>query len=202
MPDAVRNEYRERIASLLRGRSAEHPGLVLSHEAELAVEALQAEIEPRQKPESGDLAWINDWANKLVGNVARIAGVLHIAKYGLARERVEVAEVAAAVEIGRFMLAHASAAYAAMNRSPSLSAAALLLPYVHELRQGGAESVSHTELHKRARGRGGFDKADAVLSALETLESHGFVRRLAPPQHKGSGRPASPRFVVNPLWEP
>ena len=54
----------------------------------------------------------------------------------------------------------------------------------------------------RAAPRGRFAKATDLEPALRMLEEHGYLRRVdpEPSQHPRSrGRPASPRFLVNPL---
>ena len=50
--------------------------------------------------------------------------------------------------------------------------------------------------------RGRFRKATDLEPALRLLEEHGYLRRLDPEPSRdsqGRGRPASPRFLVNPL---
>jgi hypothetical protein len=54
----------------------------------------------------------------------------------------------------------------------------------------------------RAAPRGRFPKATNVEPALQLLEEHGYLRRVDPEPSRdphGRGRPASPRFLVNPL---
>jgi hypothetical protein len=50
--------------------------------------------------------------------------------------------------------------------------------------------------------RGRFPKATDLEPALRLLEEHGYLRRVDPEPSRdphGRGRPASPRFLVNPL---
>ena len=59
---------------------------------------------------------------------------------------------------------------------------------------------SRRDAHQAARGR--FRKATDLEPALRLLEEHGYLRRVDPEPSRdphGRGRPASPRFVVNPL---
>ena len=54
----------------------------------------------------------------------------------------------------------------------------------------------------RAAPRGRFAKATDLEPALRLLEEHGYLRRVDPEPSqdpRGRGRPASPRFLVNPL---
>jgi hypothetical protein len=54
--------------------------LELTPEADAAVLGLEAEIEPQLAPGAG-LGHITDWASKLTGATARIAGLLHLAEH-------------------------------------------------------------------------------------------------------------------------
>ena len=54
----------------------------------------------------------------------------------------------------------------------------------------------------RAAPRGRFPKATDLEPALRLLEEHGYLRRVDPEpsqEPRSRGRPASPRFLVNPL---
>jgi replicative DNA helicase len=54
----------------------------------------------------------------------------------------------------------------------------------------------------RAAPRGRFAKATDLEPALRLLEEHGYLRRVDPEPSqdpRSRGRPASPRFLVNPL---
>jgi replicative DNA helicase len=65
----------------------------------------------------------------------------------------------------------------------------------------GRSQFSRRDAH-RAAPRGRFAKATDLEPALRLLEEHGYLRRVdpAPSQDpRGRGRPASPRFLVNPL---
>jgi replicative DNA helicase len=48
--------------------------------AERLTQAQEA-LEPRLDPQGGDLGHIADWAGKLIGTTARIAGLLHAAEH-------------------------------------------------------------------------------------------------------------------------
>jgi hypothetical protein len=57
---------------------------------------------------------------------------------------------------------------------------------------------SRRDAHQAARSR--FHKATDLEPTLALLEEHGYLRRVdANPAGSKGGRPASPRFLVNPL---
>ena len=85
VPDDVAAAYDALCSSLLalpeqRERDGELiPTLVhFDDEAQLIIEDFARQLEPRLGP-GGDLAALADWANKLVGGIARLAGLLHFA---------------------------------------------------------------------------------------------------------------------------
>ena len=111
--------------------------LTLDADAAAAVLAFEAEVEPRLHPHSGDLAHIADWASKLVGAVARVGGLLHLA----ARLRdgwalpVNEATITDAIAIGRYLTDHALATFDLMGGvDPTLDDASYLLAWIERNR--------------------------------------------------------------------
>jgi hypothetical protein len=84
-----------------------------------------------------------------------------------------------------------------MGADPRVGDARWLLAWISRTDQ---VQFSRRDAHRAARSR--FRKAGDLEPALRLLEEHGYLRRVDPEpsrdQH-GRGRPASPRFVVNPL---
>jgi replicative DNA helicase len=211
VPDETVETYRMELQALARSlldeaEAARMVGsgdllvLTLDTDAAAAVLAFEAEIEPRLHPHHGDLAHIADWASKLVGAVARIAGLLHLA----ARLRdgwalpVNQATITDAIAIGRYLTDHALATFDLMGGAdPTLDDARYLLAWIERT---GAKAFTRRELFT-ALPRGRFAKVDALDPPLALLVEHSYLRLLPPPERSaGPGRPASPGFEVNPLW--
>ena len=167
-------------------------------DASEALARFEAEIEPRLLPGAGDLAWLAEWVNKLAGKIARVAALLHLAEHGASGPQAVAARTMdAAIRIGRYFLAHAEAAYRAMRREPALANAEALLSYLRRL---DGEVFSARDLHRKANGCAAFRTAESVKSALETLEAHQYVRRVASQSKPGPGRSPSEQYRINPLW--
>ena len=89
MPDAAWCAYAELFGAVLTLPAMivedgnPHP-LDLGPEAAALFLSFEAELEPRLG-EFGDLAPVADWAGKLAGAVARLAGLLHIAAHSARR---------------------------------------------------------------------------------------------------------------------
>jgi replicative DNA helicase len=82
-----------------------------------------------------------------------------------------------------------------MGVDPRVDDARWLLDWISRT---GQAHFSRRDAHQAARGR--FRKAADLEPALALLEEHGWLRRVdADPVGAKGGRPASPRFLVNPL---
>jgi replicative DNA helicase len=82
-----------------------------------------------------------------------------------------------------------------MGADPRVDDARWLLDWIGRT---NLTQFSRRDAHQAARGR--FRKAADLEPALALLEEHGWVRRVdADPVGSKGGRPASPRFIVNPL---
>jgi hypothetical protein len=104
---------------------ADIPTIRLSQEAQELHLRLQRAIEPRL---AGDLEEIVEWANKYCGNVARIAGVLHMAEHGPNGE-VSAECITNAMRIGEYLMGHAMAVFERANTSPAEKDARVLLAW-------------------------------------------------------------------------
>jgi hypothetical protein len=85
-----------------------------------------------------------------------------------------------------------------MGADPRLDDARWLLDWITRTNR---TQFSRRDAH-RAAPRGRFPKATDLEPALRLLEEHGHLRRVDPEPSRdprGRGRPASPRFLVNPL---
>ena len=201
----VEGEYQRRLTALLRLRreqgDRDAEGLRLSPDGWAILNSLRGEIEPRLAEGSGDLHWLSDWANKLPGALARVAGLLHLAQTPDPRESSEVSgeTVSAAVRLAPYLIDHARAAFGAMGQDPAIASAQRLLPYIAGLSR---ERFSVRDLHQQARGRAEFARAPSVKAALAVLAQLDYVRPVEATAPSGPGRPPSEVYAVNPLWAP
>jgi hypothetical protein len=169
--------------------------LTFSPEANELLLAFERELEPRLAP-GGDLGALADWGSKLAGAVVRIAGLVHLAenlKTGY-REPITAETFAAARAIGEYFLAHAIAAHGLMGSGTALGGARVLLGW---LMKTCVPKFSKRDAHRAHQAR--FARATDLDSALELLETHGWIRRQ--PDLPGSplgGRPPSAVYDVHP----
>jgi replicative DNA helicase len=202
VPAAVADRYslelRALAASLAVPAGDDGPALLaLDPAAGELLLTFERELEPRLAAGSGDLAHLAGWAAKLAGATCRLAGLLHLAGHlrdGWAQP-VAGDTVASAVRLAGYLVEHARAVFDLMGADPRVDDARWLLEWINRTDQA---QFSRRDAHQAARGR--FRKAADLEPALALLEEHGWVRRVdADPVGSKGGRPASPRFLVNPL---
>lgn len=206
----VADHYRVELQALARSlldeaeaaRLAESDELVvltLDQDAAAFLLAFEAEIEPRLAADHGDLGHVAGWGSKLVGAVARIAGLLHLAEHlrtGWSAP-VSAETIQAALTIGRYLTEHALAAFGLMGSDQLLDDTQYVLGWIERT---ATERVTRRDLFT-ALPRGRFPRVDDLDPALALLEGYGYLRRIEQPKPKGAGRPPSPVYEVNPRWE-
>jgi hypothetical protein len=203
---AARAAYKARMKALLalepgsdeEGKPRPHL-LRLSTEARAVHRELMRWLEPRliKGAELGD---ITDWAGKLAGAVARIAGVLHMAERAgdPAPWDTPVGEDAMnrAIAIGFYLIDQAKVAFRLMGETVDSLAHRVLV----WLRDSSTERFTARDAQRVLGER--VKNVREVRDVLAVLSRCRYIR-LAPVREKpkGKGRPPSPTYEVNPLWQ-
>jgi hypothetical protein len=204
MPKRIAHDYATAVGNLIRiptthdddGEIRGH-GLEVESQAREVFFAFKGEIEPQLGP-GGELEPLADWANKLPGLVLRLAGILHMADHA---DEVRVASARSigpeamdrAIALGRYLLAHARAAFGLMAADPLVEDAKLVLGFVQ---RKGLATVTARELLRGMQAR--FRSAGNLEPVIEILSRHGFLIELQSPYNPEGGRPER-RFAINPL---
>ncbi|MCK2238065.1 YfjI family protein [Crossiella sp. S99.2] len=199
----VANAYHRQLTELtlrLNDR-AEHPAeLAFSPEANAAMRALQAEIEPRLRPRA-DWAHITGWGNKYAGSVARLAGLLHLARHTDIPDRTPITAdtFAGARQLGEYFAAHALAAFEHMATTPTDDTALAVLRWIERTPQ-----ISFTRRDAFAATRSSrIRRVTDIDPALTMLEDLGHIRRAPEPDRAGArGRKPSPVYFTHPQHRP
>jgi hypothetical protein len=202
VPISVRQEYCDRLTTLLKlpvPEPGSPPHTILPDGfGQSAFREFEAWIEP-QLGEFGELGYMQDWGGKLLGAVARIAGLLHMAEHSEKpapwTHRVTGQTAKAAMRIGYYLIAHAKVAYAEMGADPVLEDAKYILRW---MKSRELETFTRRDLHQATRGR--FKKVEALEPGLSLLVSHGYIRQQAYDEKGRPGRRQSIGYAVNPLW--
>ena len=161
-------------------------------------------LEPRRHPLYGDLSPIGAWANKLDGQIARIAGLLALTRLSLGKTSskssepwtVSVEDVKNACQIADYLIEHADLAHRLWRGQHAVlsTEATQLLDWI---RAHGQNEFTVRDAAQALRGRRIFREAGAVHQAATVLASRGHLRAITA-EHTGPGRPPSPRYAVNP----
>jgi replicative DNA helicase len=202
VPPAVADRYTLELQALAAGLTTpagdDDPALLTLDQAagELLL-GFERELEPRLAAGSGDLAHLAGWAAKLAGATCRLAGLLHLAGHlrdGWAQP-IGAETFDGAARLAGYLVDHALTVFNLMGADPRVDDARWLLDWIS---RANLTQFSRRDAHQATRGR--FRKAADLEPALALLEEHGWVRRVdADPVGAKGGRPASPRFIVNPL---
>jgi hypothetical protein len=197
VPVPVAQRYSANVSSV--AETADHLDAVrvlgLAPEASAVLTAWRTELEPLRRP-TGDLGVIQGWGSKLDGATVRIAGLLHLAQHPADdwSAPIDGRTMAAAVEIARYLIPHALAAFDAMGADEQLNAARHILRWIQSKQLG---SFSKRDCHRGLSSR--FKRADELDRPLQILEERGWIRgRDTNDTNRPSGRPRSPSFDVHP----
>jgi replicative DNA helicase len=197
IPDDVRDGYTAGVRALVLTLAewTDPAVLMLTPDAAELLLTTAEDLEPRLGPD-GDLGHIADWASKLIGATARIAGLLHLAAnlhdgWG---KPITAETMAAAVRAAGYFTAHALAAFDGMGVEPAVEDARAVLAWLERTRP---ERFTRREAHM-GLSRSRFPKVGDLDAPLDLLEQHGYIRRLPEPEREGPGRRPSPAYEVHP----
>lgn len=190
----IEQEYHDIILSILN-HPIDHKSAHKLYLNEKAYEmwrlyALAIEI---KMAEGGPLAFITDWAGKLPGQLARIAGLIHIARYALsAPSTVEISDtdMHSAIKIANCLEIHALCAFDLMGTDPALEGAKAILRWIEKNRWC---QFTFRDCHYAHKSR--FKKANEMQAAIDWLLEHYYIKEQE--QEKKAYRP-SRIFLVNP----
>lgn len=196
IPEDVRDAYAGSLRALVLTLAEwEDPAVLMltPDAAERLLTAAEA-LEPRLGPD-GDLGHIADWASKLIGAVARVAGLLHLAAnlrdgWGMP---ISAETMAAAIAAGQYFTAHALAAFDGMGADPLLDDARHALAWIARSQE---KTFPKRALFRAQQAR--FRKITDLDPVLALLEQHGYIRLVDQPERSGPGRKPSPEYAIHP----
>jgi len=145
--------------------------------------------------DGGELSHIQDWGGKLPGLVARVAGLIHVARHGDGSPEdhpVSDLDMDLAIEWGTAVKSHTLAAFDYMGADQALEDARTILKWIGRIKK---TEFTFRECHHGNQRK--FPRAEAVEPAIRVLEERHFIRER--PHGKRSGRPTR-RFSVNPQF--
>lgn len=201
VPDSVRATYKALLHELLNidEQDCVERNITLSEEADNVAEKFSQWIEPRLLTELAD---IEDWAGKLHGNTMRIAGVLHVIKYGLGSMSVQLEEntMKSAIKIGMYLIEHAKSIFEdfGLSEPKDIKDAKYILsklPPRDKCDKCDKTYISKRDLLRTCRR---FEKIEEMEDGLNCLIEHGYFC-VVKEKSSGKGRPLE-KIYINPEY--
>ncbi|WP_367025679.1 DUF3987 domain-containing protein [Methylococcus sp. ANG] len=205
VPGYLAAGYAGRIEAILNAQPATDENgtpcphtLNLNPEAYAAWSAFWLKTEAGMGP-GGTFEHCTDWAGKLPGAVARIAGLLHVARNvfrGPEKLEIGIEDMDAAIRIADALSAHALAVFDLMGADPALDGARHVLRWIQ---RQGFRSFTFRDCHAAHKSR--FRRASELEPAVEVLIERGHIKPTPTPPGPMGGRP-SRTYQVNPMLSP
>ncbi len=199
VPPAVREEYAARLSVVLHELREGFPVEVqLDAEAHVMFTALRERHELESRP-GGRVHDIDLWAEKYVGNVARIAAILHFADHttDAAARPISAATLNAAIRIGEYFIEQEIKLNTYAGQSRDVVTARRILDWIIEEPR---DAFTTRDVFQAKRGTTGLDTTVGVRRVLSLLAEYGYIQP-AESTTSGSGRP-SETWLVNPAAYP
>jgi hypothetical protein len=196
--------------------------LRLQDRARVVFHDFEDEVEAMLKPGAA-LDGLQDWGSKMVGQMLRIAGLIHISTHGPTKAmqtKVGPDTIAKATEVTRALSTHMRRAYALLEANERTQLAAYLWRRICTLldvtpidiidktpRKGisgnnvnivNVGRVSKRKVWRASQGKSDLTSVDDLDAPLHLLEEHRLIK-VVTPETSGPGRPPSPRIHINPL---
>lgn len=152
-------------------------------------------IERDQAP-GGPLEGMTDFASKLAGHVARLAGLLHLMAGRTDLKAIEADTVRAALMFGNYYLENTKQVFGMLTAGTRTEFAQKILHWIMTTRR---ESFTLSDVFRNFQNSGAITEANDLRPGLECLTERNFIRELDPPT--GRGRKPLARFETHPaLW--
>jgi len=204
VPGHIADRYAEGIRALLNTElrydsiKDEHfPHMLMFDEAAYTVwKDYQRRVEVHLR-DGGRFAGMTDWAGKLPGAVARMAGLMHCAQFALdligpADRLIDQDTMRRAVRLGELLTEHALIVFDLMSDNGDLESARKVWRHIQA---NGITAFTFSEIWHPLRGT--FKTTENIEPAIEMLLDHYLI---LPAEDKPLGRSGrrGRRFVVNP----
>ncbi|MBA3276517.1 MAG: DUF3987 domain-containing protein [Chloroflexia bacterium] len=198
VPDKLRQWWIKRILAIANrtGATTYSPGVLPMSPAAHTAFAAEYAWYPVAEAE-GMFLDMEEWGRKYRGQVLRIAGTLHVLEaQDPLKTEISGQNMARAIVIMRHAIEHSRIAHGIMLGLGTQSNERYVLGVIDALLDDDPSNVTTSaQVYDRVRGRYHFRKAGRVITILQTLEEHRFIRLV---RREGPG-PKSYTIFRNPL---
>ncbi|MBT2641736.1 DUF3987 domain-containing protein [Bacillus sp. ISL-41] len=180
VPKGTRDRYMALIKKMLNFSTQKPIALTFDKQAEDIFLKMNAKVEVNFR-EGGTLNdCLKAWGGKLVGQLVRIAGLLHVSTYAETATcaediptTIDIETLVKAVQLKDYFIAHAEKAFGIMNQNQLLVNAEFLLKKVLEKQE---LIISRQDIWQLTRSR--FKLAEYFNRVLYVLESRSYIQRV------------------------
>lgn len=177
VPNAVDQRWHKILTTIAETPICANPSqerrlILLDPEALELHREYQRTLEPRLHEQTGDLAFMSDWAGKHVGRILRVASLLHLATGGTEHDQIDAKAMTAAIELGEWMLNHAVAVYGGWRAPEANTGPVAVLNWI---RRTARTDFTAEQVRTALRGQRWCANADAVKRALVVLVRAGWL---------------------------
>lgn len=194
IPADLEIAYKQLIVKLLEipyPTSSVFPVIRLSPSAQKKVIHFHDWLEPKL---IDGLEHMEGWGAKLLGNMLRIAGILHCAKNPTAPSEIALSSdtVQQAITISKYFLRHAKCVYNLLGTDKDIQ---LGKQIIKKLQQQEKRELTKYQIYRLCRGS--FQRVDDLNPILDILTEYGYLKERKYPAPTG-GRPRANGYLLNP----
>jgi len=191
----VKKTYQDAVRKLLNlsYRKEEQTVLTLSEEAYTSLGDTHDMIE--EKILSGEALASEEWCNKLVGNVAKLAGLLHIAEYGSSKLEISKTTLQKAIDLALKITSHTEVAYEYMRVGEIAKNTDMIFQWIRKLEE---PFFTKNDLKDGIRGNKLYKAKKHLEDVFQNLKNKNIIKEY---KIKGRGRPTTIYFVNPRLFE-
>lgn len=193
MPEETVKKYSLGIKNLLGMRGANLELTISQAARALWLEFAQV-VEEQMRP-GGEFEHFRDWAGKLPGQAARLAGVFHCIEAQLP-DSLEISQniMEQALTLAALLSDHAKVAFSTIGTDPATEVAKSVLDWIHHKKR---EKFTLRDCFRDLAGR--YRNTSEIKPGLSVLIERGYIKDIGMEQTGGKGRPKGPYFIVNPI---
>lgn len=169
------------------------PSIHLSPSAKDKVKHFHDWLEPKLVD---GLEHMDGWGAKLLGNMLRLAGILHCAKNPKEPDQIALSAETAqqAITISKYFLRHAKCVYNLLGTDKDIQQAKNI---IKKLQQQNKPELTKYQIYRMCRGS--FHKVEDITPILDILVDYGYLKEKRYSAPTG-GRPRANGYLLNPIF--
>ena len=142
------------------------------------------------------LEHMDGWGAKIVGNMSRIAGIIHCAKNRNTPDEIAVSSetMKQAIAIAKYFLKHAKCVYNLLGTDKAMRGAKQI---IKKFQRQDESELTRYQIFRLCRGE--FQRVEDLTPALDILVEYGYLKERKYSAPTG-GRPRSSGYLLNPKF--